>query len=71
MTWVAFDRAIRIQAKRGLPADTRLRRLIDAFVHTILDELHGTALFLDLEALSPGCDFDPTASGFKGMTVPS
>jgi GH15 family glucan-1,4-alpha-glucosidase len=23
MTWVAFDRAIRIQAKRGLPADTR------------------------------------------------
>jgi TetR/AcrR family transcriptional regulator len=22
-------------------------------VHTILDELHGTALFLDLEALSP------------------
>ena len=37
----------------GLPADARLRRLIDAFVHTILDELHGTALFLDLEALSP------------------
>jgi TetR/AcrR family transcriptional regulator, cholesterol catabolism regulator len=24
-----------------------------AFVHMILDELHGTALFLDLEALSP------------------
>ena len=24
-----------------------------SFVHTILDELHGTALFLDLEALSP------------------
>ncbi len=37
----------------GSPADTRLRRLIDAFVHTILNELHGTALFLDLEALSP------------------
>jgi AcrR family transcriptional regulator len=34
-------------------ADLKLRRLIDAFVHTILDELHGTALFLDLEALSP------------------
>jgi AcrR family transcriptional regulator len=34
-------------------ADVKLRRLIDAFVHTILDELHGTALFLDLEALSP------------------
>ncbi|HET6173275.1 MAG TPA: glycoside hydrolase family 15 protein [Gaiellales bacterium] len=26
MTWVAFDRAIRIQTKRGLPADTRLWR---------------------------------------------
>src|SRR5580765_4959467 len=37
----------------GLTADRKLRRLIDAFVHTILDELHGTALFLDLEALSP------------------
>lgn len=33
--------------------DEKLRRLIDVFVHTILDELHGTALFLDLEALSP------------------
>jgi AcrR family transcriptional regulator len=37
----------------GAPADVKLRQLIDAFVHTILDELHGTALFLDLEALSP------------------
>jgi AcrR family transcriptional regulator len=37
----------------GLPADEKLRRLIVAFVHTILDELHGTALFLELEALSP------------------
>ena len=37
----------------GLPADEQLRRLIVAFVHTILDELHGAALFLDLEALSP------------------
>jgi AcrR family transcriptional regulator len=33
--------------------DDKLRQLIVAFVHTILDELHGTALFLDLEALSP------------------
>jgi len=41
-----------IDASRA-PADEKLRRLIDAFVHTILDELHGTALFLDLEALSP------------------
>jgi AcrR family transcriptional regulator len=35
------------------PPDQKLRRLIVAFVHTILDELHGTALFLDLEALTP------------------
>jgi len=34
------------------PPDEKLRRLIVSFVHTILDELHGTALFLDLEALS-------------------
>jgi AcrR family transcriptional regulator len=33
--------------------DEKLRQLIVAFVRTILDELHGTALFLDLEALSP------------------
>ena len=37
----------------GATADVKLRQLIDAFVHTILDELHGTALFLELEALSP------------------
>jgi len=36
-----------------LRADEKLRRLVVAFVHTILDELHGTALGLDLEALSP------------------
>src|SRR5712671_4751273 len=30
----------------GLPPDAQLRRLIVAFVNTILDELHGTALFL-------------------------
>jgi AcrR family transcriptional regulator len=34
------------------PTD-KLRTLIVAFVHTILDELHGTALFLQLDALSP------------------
>jgi TetR/AcrR family transcriptional regulator len=37
----------------GARPDEQLRRLIVAFVHTILDELHGTALFLDLEALTP------------------
>jgi AcrR family transcriptional regulator len=41
-----------IERSEGAP-DEKLRRLIDVFVHTILDELHGTALFLDLEALSP------------------
>jgi AcrR family transcriptional regulator len=39
--------------RSGLGPDEKLRRLIVAFVHTILDELHGTALFLDLEALGP------------------
>lgn len=38
--------------RSGVSPDEKLRRLIVAFVHTILDELHGTALFLDLEALS-------------------
>jgi len=37
----------------GVQADQKLRRLVAAFVHTILDELHGTALLLDLEALTP------------------
>ena len=36
-----------------MPPEDKLRRLVSAFVHTILDELHGTALFLDLEALTP------------------
>ena len=39
--------------RSGVEADEKLRRLVVAFVHTILDELHGTALFLDLEALTP------------------
>jgi AcrR family transcriptional regulator len=39
--------------RSDLPPDEKLRRLVVAFVHTILDELHGTALFLDLEALTP------------------
>jgi AcrR family transcriptional regulator len=36
-----------------LAPEQKLRTLIVAFVHTILDELHGTALFLQLDALSP------------------
>ena len=40
---------------RGEPtrADDKLRRLILAFVHMMLDELQGTALTIDLHALSP------------------
>jgi AcrR family transcriptional regulator len=37
----------------GHPPDEKLRRLIVAFVHMIIDELHGTALTMDLQALSP------------------
>jgi AcrR family transcriptional regulator len=37
----------------GLSPDKKIHRLIVSSVHMILDELHGTALFLDLEAISP------------------
>jgi TetR/AcrR family transcriptional regulator, cholesterol catabolism regulator len=39
--------------KERLPADARLRRLVVAFVHMIIDELAGTALTQDLQDLSP------------------
>ena len=38
---------------QDIPADEKLRKLISAFVHLIIDELHSTALTLDLHALSP------------------
>src|SRR5262245_10416072 len=41
-----------VEHSDGAP-DQKLHWLIVSFVHTILDELHGTALFLDLEALTP------------------
>jgi AcrR family transcriptional regulator len=41
-----------VQAEAATP-DAKLRRLVLAFVHTILDDLQGTALTLDPEALSP------------------
>jgi TetR/AcrR family transcriptional regulator len=44
-----LDQVVRSTA----PADEKLRRLIVSTVHVILDELHGTALLIDLEALSP------------------
>ena len=52
----SLDRLMELLAaieQRDVTPDEKLRQLIVAFVHTILDELHGTALFLDLEALSP------------------
>jgi AcrR family transcriptional regulator len=41
-----------VVASDGL-ADSKLRRLVEGFVHMIIDELHGTALTMDLQALSP------------------
>lgn len=39
--------------REEIPADEKLRKLVVAFVHLIIDELHSTALTLDLQALSP------------------
>src|SRR4029450_6826040 len=39
--------------RNAQPADAKLRELIEAFVHMIIDELRGTALTLDVDALSP------------------
>jgi AcrR family transcriptional regulator len=47
-----METLVEIEGADAAP-DRKLRRLIVAFVHTILDELQGTALFLDLEALTP------------------
>ena len=41
-----------VQAQ-DLPPDQKLRRMVLSFVHLILDELQGTALTMDLQALSP------------------
>lgn len=41
-----------VEAEPATP-EMKLRRLMLAFVHLILDDLHGTALTLDPEALSP------------------
>ena len=52
----SLDRLLQLLAEveqAGLSPDEKLRQLIHGSVHLILDELHGTALFLDLEALSP------------------
>jgi AcrR family transcriptional regulator len=49
---ILLDLLVRVESSPE-PPDQKLRSLILAFVHTILDELHGTALTLDFEALSP------------------
>jgi AcrR family transcriptional regulator len=49
---ILLTRLREVQASRAR-ADVKLRRLIVAFVHMIVDELHGTALTMDLSALEP------------------
>jgi AcrR family transcriptional regulator len=52
----SLDRLLQLQEQvqeSGAPPAEKLRTLIVSFVHTILDELHGTALILQLDALSP------------------
>jgi TetR/AcrR family transcriptional regulator len=49
---VLLDLMDQVRAEPTLP-DDKLRKLILAFIHIILDELQGTALTLDLQALSP------------------
>jgi AcrR family transcriptional regulator len=44
---------LRAVREEPIPPDQKLRKLILAFVHLTLDELRGTALTLDPEALSP------------------
>jgi AcrR family transcriptional regulator len=44
---------LRRTERAGGPPERRLRALVEAFVHMIIDELHGTALTMDLQALSP------------------
>jgi AcrR family transcriptional regulator len=52
----SLDRLLQILddvQQSGLAPPRKLRAIIVAVVHTILDELHGTALILEFEALSP------------------
>jgi TetR/AcrR family transcriptional regulator len=49
---ILLDLLVRTERSGGSP-ERRLRALLEGFVHMILDELHGTALTLDVQALSP------------------
>lgn len=49
---VLLSKLADVQAEPARP-DDKLRRLVLAFIHMMLDELQGTALTLDLQALSP------------------
>jgi TetR/AcrR family transcriptional regulator len=49
---ILLELLARVEAEARAP-DERLRQLIVAFVHMIIDELQGTALTMDLRALSP------------------
>jgi AcrR family transcriptional regulator len=49
---ILLDLLARVEKDARSP-DERLRQLIASFVHMIIDELQGTALTMDLQALSP------------------
>ena len=48
---ILLERLREVEREQAPPA-LRLRRLIVAFVHMILDDLHGTALTMDLQAMT-------------------
>jgi AcrR family transcriptional regulator len=48
---ILLERLAEVERERASP-EVKLRQLIVAFIHMILDELHGSALTMDLQALS-------------------
>lgn len=48
---ILLQRLREVEREKARPA-VKLRQLILAFIHMILDDLHGTALTMDLQALS-------------------
>ena len=49
---ILLELLARVEKEGGSPAD-KLRELVAAFVHHILDDLRGTAMTLEFQALSP------------------